>query len=103
MYTHARQFPHLAGKTDDEIRSLVRNALTSRPNLLRIMRIRNRAVLGGMLVGAIALKELASLELGTALMIVGGTATAFLICWNLAWVNTVLFRITQPKPEQPGS
>jgi len=97
MYTHARQFAHLAGKSDEDIRVLVRHALTGRPNLSRVLRVRNRIVYGGMLASAILARQLTSLDLGIILLAIGCAATAFVICWNLVWVNTVLYRITQPE------
>jgi hypothetical protein len=55
VYTHARQFPHLAGLNDQQIRALARNAMSKRPGYVRLVRAKNAVVIGGMGVGAIAL------------------------------------------------
>jgi len=98
MYTHARQFPHLAGMSDPDIRELARRAMSRRPNLIRIWRIRTVVVLIAMAAGAVAMKW-AGMRLGTALMVAGGTATAALVAWNAVWLNTILFRVTNEERE----
>ena len=113
MYTHARQFPHLAGRSDGEIRALARSALDRRPNLRRVARVRNLVVLSGL--AALTLYAISfagtagrdtrpgdDLKFGGLLMLLGGgSATVAVLLWNLVWVNTVLFRITREdlRPE----
>ena len=97
VYTHARQFPHLAGKSDAEIRLLVHKGMLNRPGLARTMRIRNLAVLCSMLIAGIFLGRLTSLGAGAIMMVVGGVATAFALCWNLVWVNTVVYKLSQQE------
>ena len=31
------------------------------------------------------------------MMVVGGVATAFALCWNLVWVNTVVYKLSQQE------
>ena len=105
MYTHARQFPHLAGMSDTEIRQLAGRALGRRPNLIRIKRIRDAVVIGAMTLGAIEMKK-SGMGLGPALMIaggiggIGGIATLVLVAWNVVWLNTVLFRLTKDERQR---
>ncbi len=101
MYTHCRQFPHLSGRSDQEIRALVGNGMRKRPHLIRIMKIRNLAVLAGMIVTATLLWRRggpgtgnAMMKLGLVLSICGIAATALILLWNLVWVNTVLWKVT---------
>ena len=108
MYLHARQFPHLAAMQDSEIRAIARRAMTRHPNLIRVMKIRNRVVRLGMLVAVTTIAAFSeptfsgdSLKtFGVALMIVGAVFTAFLLVWNLVWINTVIFRITREEVER---
>ena len=102
IYTHARQFPHLAGKPDSEIRCIARAGLQQHPRLLLTMRLRNMLIVSGMAIGGVFLARSATLSLGAILMLVGGVGTAIILCWNLVWVNTVLFRVTQ-SVGPPGS
>jgi hypothetical protein len=94
MYTHARQFPHLAGLDDARIREVVIRGMGRRPDLVRIHRLRNAAVVIGMVIATALLARLSSLELGMILVLVGAAATAIVLSWNLVWVNTVLYRVT---------
>jgi hypothetical protein len=107
VYTHARQFPHLAGMADADIRELARRAMGRRPDLARIMRLRNVAVVGGMVAAAALLGRGggpgvggAMQRVGGAMMVAGACATAALLLWNLVWVNTVLFRLTRDEVER---
>ena len=93
MYTHARQFPHLAGQDDGAIRSLARRGLDRRPVLRWVLRGRIVAALGAALL-AVAGSEAVGPR---AMMVGGGTALAVLLGWNLVWVNTVLFRVTRAE------
>ena len=111
MYLHARQFPHLAGMQDSEIRTIARRAMSRHPNLIRIMRFRNLAVLVGMFL-AIAIIAGSTgdaftgdslVRVGFSLMIVGAVFTLLLLVWNLVWVNTVIFRITREEVERGNS
>jgi hypothetical protein len=105
MYTHARQFPHLAGMQDAEIRAIASRAMSRYPHLLRVMKIRNRVVLVGLPVAIAAIAVFSDLRWNSgplvrwsiALMAVGGSFSAFLLAWNLIWVNTVIFRITREE------
>lgn len=105
MYTHARQFPHLAGMKDSEIRAIASRAMNRHPRLLRVMKIRNRVVLLGLFVAMAAIAGFSDLRWNNgsltrssiALMAVGGAFSAILLVWNLIWVNTVIFRITREE------
>ena len=97
MYFHARQFPHFNGRSDEEIRAVARRAMQRHPRTIRLMNVRNAAVLLGMPAAAFLLRWLTSWNTGIVLMIVGGIATAAVLLWNLVWVNTVLFRLTQEE------
>src|SRR5262245_13856897 len=99
MYTHARQFPHVAGLRDDKIRGVARRAMQRHPHYRRTIRARNIVVLLAMALGTGLLNAIAGMQVGLALMIVGAAATVFVLVWNLVWVNTVLFRITQEEME----
>jgi hypothetical protein len=96
MYTNCRQFPHLQGLSDDEIRQRVRRALVDQPHLLRVMRYRNRLLIVAMALGAYLLYDPQRSNLGFTLMVIGGTAFMFILLWNVVWLNRILFRITQP-------
>jgi hypothetical protein len=82
MYTHARQFPHLAGRSDTEIIELARRGMIRRPHLIRIMRIRNATILIGIVVAAALLARFSRLQIGVILMMVGGISSAFIVLWN---------------------
>jgi hypothetical protein len=97
MYTHARQFPHLAGKSDDEIRAIARRAMARNPRLRSIAVWRNRVVFSGMAAAIILLVLGAGWKLSRSMMWTGGVATALVLIWNVVWVNTVLFRITKEE------
>jgi hypothetical protein len=72
------------------------------------MRIRNLVVLGGMFLTiawiaaptGVAFTGDSLIRFGVSLMIVGAVFTAFLLAWNLVWVNTVIFRITREEVER---
>jgi hypothetical protein len=59
------------------------------------MRTRNLAVFSAMGVSIIALMIAGGWSLGQSMLVAGGVATAFLLIWNVVWVNTVLFQITK--------
>lgn len=103
MYTHARQFPHLMGMDDARIREVVDRGMGRRPVLVRIHRLRNAAVIFGMILTIILLARYSSLKIGLIFTIVGGIGTVFVLCWNLVWVNTVLFRVTRDEVDRPAS
>jgi hypothetical protein len=94
MYTHCRQFPHLQGRSDQEIREVVRRAFARRPGLRAIVRARNLAVLVVLLGVFVAYRSAPPKQLGYALMIAGFGTTAFVLVWNVVWVNVVLYRLT---------
>jgi hypothetical protein len=96
MYLHARQFPHLQGKTDSEIRLLMFQGLEREPKYRTIRRLRTVVVLLGMVAGVAVLVSV-GVRIGLSLMIVGGVATAVVLLFNLVWVNTVVFRLTQEE------
>jgi putative flippase GtrA len=98
MYTHARQFPHLARKSDSEIRELVRREMIRRPTLIRAMQIRNVALLVLVILTVAGLVRYAGLTLGPAMIATGASATVLVLLWNFVWVNCVIFKITQPDP-----
>ena len=100
MYTHARQFPHLAGMSDQEIRDLARRGMSRRPRLVTIMRLRNAIILLGMAIAAALLARYTSYQLGTIFILVGGVSTCVLLLWNVVWVNTVLYRVTRDEIER---
>ena len=103
MYTHARQFPHLEGMDDARIRQVVGRAMSRRPGLVRMQRRRSAAIMIGMVLATTLLARLSSLNLGLILCLVGGAGTVLTLCWNLVWVNTVLYRVTREEIEQrPG-
>jgi len=95
--SHARQSPHLSGMSDPEIRTLAQRAMSQHPRTRLIRRVRNIAVLLGMLAGYLILTWRFDVDYdpGSAMMIVGGVGTIFVLIWNLVWVNTVLFRLTR--------
>jgi hypothetical protein len=74
--------------------------MSRHPNLVRIHRLRSAAIMPGMIVAAALLSCVSSLNLGLILMLVGGVATALVLCWNLVWVNTVLYRVTRDEIER---
>ena len=96
MYTHCRQFPHLQGLSDAEIRQRVNKALAERPHLIRLMRYRNRILVVAMALAAYLLYDPQRSNLGFTLMVIGGTAFTFILLWNVVWLNRILFRATQP-------
>ncbi|HEX4145741.1 MAG TPA: hypothetical protein VHY91_19705 [Pirellulales bacterium] len=95
IYTNARQFPHLAGKSDAEIRRLARQALEKHPGLIRAMRLRDVIIIFGMTTAGVLLGRLSSLGIGAILMLLGAAGSLFILCWNLVWVNQVLYKLTQ--------
>jgi hypothetical protein len=102
-----RQFPHLAGMADADIRALARRALARRPDLVRLLRVRNVVVFVGMVAAAALLGRGGGPGVGGAmqgvgwgLMAAGAGATAALLLWNPVWVNTVLFRLTRAEVER---
>ena len=95
FYTHARQFPHLAGLSDTQIRALARRALDRHPRYRLVMRTRNVVVLGGMAAAIL----LAGRNLGFAMMVSGVVSILALLAWNVVWVNTVVFQITKEEAE----
>jgi hypothetical protein len=103
MYTHARQFPHLAGMTDSDVRELVRRAMRRRPRSIRALRVRNAIIYAGMVAAAGFLAPRAGMGVGAALIVVGTAGTLAIIAWNLFWVNTVLFRVTKEEKELGAS
>jgi hypothetical protein len=103
MYTHCRQFPHFHGASDTEIRAVVAGALSERPHLRRLMRVRNFFMVVAMVLAVYFLNEGTTLGLGRAMVISGGTATGIVLLWNLAWINWVLFPITSDAVDTPDS
>lgn len=97
MYTHARQFPHLQGMSDDTIRTLVRDGMAKRPTLISILRIRNVAVAAAMALAVLGLKNVAGWSAGAAMTVAGLVATLFLLAWNYVWINYVVFKLTQEE------
>jgi hypothetical protein len=102
MFTHARQFPHLAGKTDDEIRALARRCMDKNPRLRSILRARNRVMFLAMGVAILALITVGGWKLGQSMLVAGAVATAFVLIWNTVWVNTVLYKITEEEVNSPS-
>lgn len=102
MYTHCRQFPHFQGASDSEIRSAVVNAMSERPRLCRLMRLRKFLILIAVAVAVYLLNNGTTSGLGFALMVSGGVATGIILLWNLAWLNWVLFPITSDGVDKSG-
>jgi hypothetical protein len=105
MYTHARQFPHLTGKSDEEIRAIYGRALAKRPIYRSLWLARNLILFFVIVpIEIAALYKLAGLRLSTAFFVAGSTALLLGIAWNIVWVNMVTYRITRdvvsesPKP-----
>ncbi len=95
IYTHARQFPHLAGKTDPEIRVLARRAMGKHPALILVKRLRDVAIILAMIIANTLLRRFSGLHIGAILMLIGGVGSAVIICWNLVWLNRVMYRLTK--------
>lgn len=95
VYSHARQFPHLAGKTDAEIRLIARRAIGKRPGLALLMRARNVAIILGMIMGGALLRRHGDLSKGAILMVIGGAGFLLTLCWNFVGVNKVLYKLTE--------
>ena len=110
LYTHARQFPHLAGRSDPAIRTLARRAMARRPWVVWVVRLRNAAVVAGMIAAMMLLGWSGRPGVGgvmqgfeLAMMTVGAGATAFVLFWNVVWINTVLYRVTQDEVQRPDA
>lgn len=110
LYMHARQFPHLAGLSDAHIRAVARRAMSRRPDLRRLVRVRNAVVLAGMVAAMLLLGRGsepgvggAMQGVGFAMMLAGAGATAVVLVWNLVWVNTVLYQLTRDEVELPDA
>ena len=110
LYTHARQFAHLAGRSDPDIRALARRAMLRRPGLIRVVQLRNVTVVAGMVAAMTLLGRRGGLGVGGAMqgvgfamMAAGAGATAFVLLWHLVWVNTVLDRVTQDEVQRPDA
>jgi hypothetical protein len=102
IYTHARQFPHLDGKTDAEIRLLARRAMDKHPGLIRAMRFRDVVIIFGMTTAGVLLGRLTDLSIGAVLLLLGAAGSLLILCWNLIWVNQVLYQLTKHEgAEQP--
>lgn len=97
MYTHARQFPHLKGMSDDTIRTLVHSGMAKRPSLIAVMRIRNFVVAAAMASAILGLKNWAGWSAGAAMFSTGLVATLFVLAWNIVWINCVVFKLTQEE------
>jgi len=97
MYTHARQFPHLSGMSDADIRLLARRAMARRPAWSVLFRCRNIAIVVIMIGIATLLISLAGWRLGESLMLAGAVGIAMVLCWNIVWVNTVLYQLTKQE------
>jgi len=96
MYTHARQFPHFAGRTDAEIIAIVRRALAKHPRYFKLRQV--QIILTAlMLVFTFVGTILAGLKLGFAFVAAGVLGTLVILVWNLVWINTALYRITRDE------
>jgi hypothetical protein len=94
IYVHARQFPHLAGKAEREIRILARRAMDKHPRLIRTMRLRNAAIMLGMTIAGVLLGRRSDLTIGAILVLLGAVGSVVILCWNLVWLNTVVYKLT---------
>ncbi len=103
MHTHARQFPHFSGMTDDQIRVIARRAMSGHPKHRRLMRVRSLVMLLGMAMTVFGLVGLGGWQLGSAMVFAGVAATVLVLVWNLVWVNTVLFRQTEREIKQKSA
>jgi hypothetical protein len=98
MYTHAREFPHLRGKSDAEIVAIFRRGLDKHPKYRKLMRARNVIVIFLLApIGVAGLILLGGFTLGYALIAVGLALTLFVLVWNVVWVNTVVFKLTEEE------
>ena len=110
LYSHACQFPHLAGRSDPAIRTLARRAMARRPWMVWVVRLRNASVVAGMIAAIMLLRRDGQPDgggvmrgFGFAMMAAGAGATAFVLFWNLVWINNVLYRVTQDEEQRPGA
>lgn len=97
MYTHVRQFPRLLGRSEDEIRAVVRRAFDKRPGYRTVIRVRAFVILAILIGVVVAYRGAPQKQLGYALMIAGVGTTALVLIWNLFWLNVVLFRLTEQE------
>jgi hypothetical protein len=95
LYFHARQFPHLAGKTDAEIKQLVTESLAKRPSVLSVARGKYPVFLAALVIVAAFMVLVRGWQVGPALMGAATSVFLLLLVWGYCWVNIVLFRITQ--------
>jgi hypothetical protein len=93
MYTHARQFPHFAGMTDDQIRAVAKKSVAKAPRYSTLARLRI-AIWLAIVVGVAATSYLVGIELGIGIILAAAVGFVFAMTWNLVWINTTLFRIT---------
>jgi hypothetical protein len=97
MYLSARQFPHLKGKSDEEIRELMRRGMERRPGLTRLLRAARGLVLAGMAVSIALIEWLAKPRMGFSLLVSGAGATLLLLVINFVWLNWGLFPLTKEE------
>jgi len=93
MYTHARQFPHFAGMTDEQIVAVVRRAYAKHS---RFIAVRRASIVGGVTVSIILLMAV-GLRAAHAMEISAAIGAAIFLLWNLVFVNTSLFRLTSEE------
>ncbi|HEX6962994.1 MAG TPA: hypothetical protein VF175_14085 [Lacipirellula sp.] len=80
-----------------EIRTIARRAMERRPQLVRLMRARLAVIVLGMMMAIALLARFTEWRLGSVFILVGAVSTSLVLAWNVVWVNTILFRITEDE------
>jgi hypothetical protein len=103
MYTHARQFPHLAGRSNEEVVAIYRRALKKRPKYWSLWILHYVVIFFAIVpLEIVALQKLAGIRLNNAYIIAGVSILLMGFSWNAVWVNTVAFKITKEEVEHSG-
>jgi hypothetical protein len=64
------------------------------------MRLRAAGLILGLILAVCMLARYSSLGSGLILVLVGGVGSAFVLCWNLVWINTVMYRATREEVQR---
>ena len=59
------------------------------------MRIRDVVIIFGMTTAGVLLGRLSDLSIGAILLLLGIAGSLLILCWNLVWVNQVLYKLTE--------
>ena len=105
MHTSCKQFPHLRGLSDAEIRNRVSAALAARSGLVWIYRISGFLVIFAILAtGYLIFRSLhvpgnvlSNGQLGYIMMVSGGIGFSLALVRRLLWINLVLYPLTDRK------